>query len=317
MYCTKCGSELPKNSNYCTRCRQEVWAAIKKTDVPCCPKCGNQLPSGNNFCEHCNQVIVPVLRTPVKKNPGGSQTGINTSNNKIIIGVIVGFAVLILICTLFNKHSYNANTVNTNDINATKETNLAVVNPDEITFKMEIQDSYNEKGKQKVVLWVKNESAAVFNGELKIKVYAQGDNTSKDFPVDGGTFEIKELLPRKTAWEIMWIKPEYLMTGSYTHHIEGNFESNPKVESGAEGIAKQYYKSQYDGEIITCESLGEVKKGEKIIDDGSVYPLSGERFKITSKGGISYIYVKDGKITLETLVGNDGKEWPVRENPIW
>jgi hypothetical protein len=176
---------------------------------------------------------------------------------------------------------------------------------DDIKVTADFQDFYYDRGKQKVVIWIKNESSQTFSGKVYVRIV---DNADISYGRD--VIYPENLMPRKSIWAIVWTKPEGQIL---SYKIDGKFEGEPKAETTALEVAKEYYKSQHDDEITSCESLGEVKKGEKIIDGNSIYLLSGEKIKINTN---SCIYVKDRKVTLETLLYN-GKEHPLRENPRW
>jgi hypothetical protein len=237
-------------------------------------------------------------------------TGEEKAKAGLGIGIIIFAAILMLIIRsqpnskVSNESAPAIQTEETAE--ETKEAEIPSSNFDDIKVTADFQDFYYDRGKQKVVIWIKNESSQIFSGKVYVRI-VDGSDVSYGRDI----IYPENLMPGKSTWAIVWTKPEGQIL---SYKVEGDFEGEPKTETTALEIAKEYYKSQHDDEITSCESLGEVKEGEKIIDGNSIYLLSGEKIKINKN---NYVYVKDGKVTLETLTGNDGKEWPLRENPIW
>lgn len=266
-----------------------------------CPKCGNFLPSGNVFCEHCNQVVAPIVSPstyPMRSTE--PITRVKPGNNKGLIWVIMGFCLLI---TVIGIHNFLFN-----DEKATnKEIQPSIlINPQEITVKLEPQLYYNEKGEQKVVVWIKNDSTATFNGQAEVYFYASEEYLNDNLPGDGETFIIKDLQPKKSIWGIMWIKPKYLLSGKYKPVVEGNFDSAPQQVMNAQQIAEEYFKENRSrGKFISTKFLGETEKGEKIeiISSGE----SGEQYT-------TFIYVKNNDVSAEYLLYK-GREELVWSNP--
>lgn len=66
MFCAKCGSEIPSDSRFCSRCGAPVQGIASPTTRPIyCPTCGTQQVELGGSCRQCQQTLSDILtRTP-------------------------------------------------------------------------------------------------------------------------------------------------------------------------------------------------------------------------------------------------------------
>jgi len=97
-----------------------------------------------------------------------------------------------------------------------KEAEISSSNFDDIKVTADFQDFYYDRGKQKVVIWIKNESSQVFSGKIYVRIV-------DDFDISYGRDIIypENLTPGKSAWTIVWTKPGGQILN---YEVEGNFE---------------------------------------------------------------------------------------------
>jgi len=161
LYCSECGTELPKNNNHCSRCDKEVWAVVHKPYIKGRPSEG---------LSHAVLLIIVILFLVIS---GGLFFAITSNNNS----------------------KENISQTTTVDLNAS-------INLDNIKIYAEFQDFYNEKGKQKIVIWVRNNSGQVFSGTIKAKVLDDSDL------MHGFEFFYPEnIQPGMGTWGIIWARP--------------------------------------------------------------------------------------------------------------
>jgi len=81
MFCSKCGKEIPDESEVCPKCGKSL-ASVKDNKKPLlkpqkCKKCGSEIPSGDIFCPKCGNKLFPWSGCLMF----------------IIVAVLIGFAV--------------------------------------------------------------------------------------------------------------------------------------------------------------------------------------------------------------------------------
>jgi hypothetical protein len=95
------------------------------------------------------------------------------------IGIIIFAAILILmIRSQPNSKASNesALAIQTEEMaEETKKTEMSLSNFDDIKVTADFQDFYYDKGKQKVVIWIKNESSQTFSGKIYVRVVDDSD----------------------------------------------------------------------------------------------------------------------------------------------
>jgi hypothetical protein len=74
----------------------------------------------------------------------------------------------------------------------------------QIDIRIEIQDMYNEKGRQKTVVFVKNKSTKTLTADLTVWIFTDNKIGSRGFEI----FNIKNLKPNLQSYGIMWLRTD-------------------------------------------------------------------------------------------------------------
>jgi hypothetical protein len=227
-------------------------------------------------------------------------TGEEKAKAGLGIGIIIFAAILMLmIRSQPNSKASNesALAIQTEETaEETKEAEISSSNFDDIKVTADFQDFYYDRGKQKVVIWIKNESSQTFSGKVYVRIV---DNSDISYGRD--IIYPENLMPGKSVWAIIWSKPG---GQALNCEIDGNFEGEPKAKMSASEIAEEYFDNHRPNEkFISAESLGETEKGEKI-----KIISSGDKSRETY---ISFIYIKNNQVAYDYLLykGNETLVW--------
>jgi len=78
VFCGKCGTDLPENSQFCPKCGQPVSAVADRpapaASVEFCGSCGAKLPDFSQFCLKCGQAVAVPAPGPIRSAAASNAT---------------------------------------------------------------------------------------------------------------------------------------------------------------------------------------------------------------------------------------------------
>jgi len=227
-------------------------------------------------------------------------------------GVIASVCILLLFLVLAaGSGSDSKKDSSTSD--SSKAETATKADLDKIKVEFDAQDMVNEKGEQKVVVWVKNTHSEVFDGSVSV--------TSKDVDgsrLGGDSIFIDKLKPGEKTYAICWFKtsssPEftYSISGSFTQAKTGtevldqqaSKEFTQYMYENFGGCGDPKYQASWYPDIAKSEVYGDSEPFARVTLKTQGLPED----KVTSIGTAAYGWANsDGKgITYIEVVGPDG-----------